>query len=518
MTDGNVGLITQLIFLSSGLFLGWSLGANDAANAFGTAVGSRMLRFSTAAFLCSAFVILGAVVAGAGAADGLGELGAVNALGGSFTVALAAAITITAMTQLGLPVSTTQAIVGVIVAWNFFSGSITDLGALGEIVLTWVACPILGGLFAAGLYRLLVALIRRTKPHLLVRDSYTRLGLIVVGTFGSYSLGANNIGNVMGVFVASIQFEPLTLASLTLSAQGQLFLLGGVAIAVGVYTYSRRVMMTVGNSLLPLSPLGALAVVAAQSLVLFIFSSTTLSEAIARLGLPPIPLVPVSSSQAVVGAAVGIGLLQGWRGVQQIRWRVLRDIALGWVATPVVAGVLGSVLLFVVQNVFDQPVYQPTYYVLSRSAIAHLSAQGFAPDWLRAFQNSSLLNQVIPRAVDFRAAVRATLPGDRPTLNLNPALAATEQTVLAAARIDRVLIDRDRFPHLQNLNLSPDQIRAVERLGGERFTHPWQFDAALAAADPEAWTVPATAPAKAHKRLDAQRERVRRWFQIPSSQ
>ena len=35
---------TIIIFLTGGLFLGWSLGANDAANVFGTAVGSRMVR------------------------------------------------------------------------------------------------------------------------------------------------------------------------------------------------------------------------------------------------------------------------------------------------------------------------------------------------------------------------------------------------------------------------------------------------------------------------------------------
>ena len=41
--------IAILIFLCSGLFLGWSLGANDASNVFGTAVASRMIRFATAA-------------------------------------------------------------------------------------------------------------------------------------------------------------------------------------------------------------------------------------------------------------------------------------------------------------------------------------------------------------------------------------------------------------------------------------------------------------------------------------
>ena len=67
--------IAVLIFLSSGLFLGWSLGANDASNVFGTAVASRMISFTTAAVVCSVFIVLGAVFSGAGAAHGLGALG-----------------------------------------------------------------------------------------------------------------------------------------------------------------------------------------------------------------------------------------------------------------------------------------------------------------------------------------------------------------------------------------------------------------------------------------------------------
>ncbi len=86
--------VAVLLFLSSGLFLGWSLGANDAANVFGTAVGTRMVRFGTAAVICSVFLILGAVISGSGAAHTLGKLGAVNALGGSFTAAGAAALAV----------------------------------------------------------------------------------------------------------------------------------------------------------------------------------------------------------------------------------------------------------------------------------------------------------------------------------------------------------------------------------------------------------------------------------------
>ena len=75
--------ISIIIFLLGGLFLGWSLGANDAANVFGTAVGTRMVRFKTAAIICSIFVILGAIISGAGTTETLGKLGAINALPGA---------------------------------------------------------------------------------------------------------------------------------------------------------------------------------------------------------------------------------------------------------------------------------------------------------------------------------------------------------------------------------------------------------------------------------------------------
>ena len=399
-----LNLITSLLFLSSGLFLGWSLGANDASNVFGSAVGSRMLRFSTAAWLCSLFVILGAVTAGAGASAGLGALGAVNALAGSFTTALAAALTVAFMTRAGLPVSSTQAVVGAIVGWNWFSGSITDTAQLSRIVATWVICPLLAASFAAVLYRLGVLWIRWRRPHLLRLDAGLRLGLILAGIFGSYSLGANNIANVMGVFVNASPFSRVSLgAGLSLSSTQQLFLLGGLAIAVGVFTYSRRVMTTVGASLMTLSPLGALVVVLANALVLFLFSSESLAVALSAMGLPPLPLVPVSSSQAVIGAVLGLGLLQGGRGLRQIRWGVLARIASGWVTTPLLAAVLGFVLLFVVQNVFGQQVVKPVAYQLTPPVLQRLQAAGVPVQRLQPQP------QPVADALHFRAQLRQQL-------------------------------------------------------------------------------------------------------------
>jgi phosphate/sulfate permease len=338
-----------ILFLTSGLFLGWSLGANDAANIFGSAVGSKMVSYRKAAIIASVFVILGAVIQGAGASDTLGKLGAVNAIGGSFTVALAAAITVYLMTKFGLPVSTTQAIVGAIIGWNLFTGNHTDSRTLTQIVSTWVSGPLIGAVFAILLYIILKAIKKNSSLHLIRFESYIRTGLIIVGAFGAYSLGANNIANVMGVFLPAFNLQNINLGLFSLSSSQQLFLLGGLAIAAGILTYSRKVMDTVGNNILELSSEAALVAVLAQALVLFIFSSSWLSTAFIKIGLPPIPMVPVSSSQVIIGCIIGIGL---YKGVRNINFRILGEISAGWVATPIFSGLLAFVSLFFIKNLF----------------------------------------------------------------------------------------------------------------------------------------------------------------------
>lgn len=347
-----------LPFLSSGLFLGWSLGANDAANVFGSAVGSKMIKFRTAAILCGLFVIIGSIASGAGTTETIGKLGAVDALAGAFAVAFAAAVAVFWMTRLKLPVSTSQAIVGGIIGWNLFSGNQTDITSLTKILSTWVICPIISAVFAAVFFLLYRKFINRAKIHLLTLDSTTRWGLISVGIFGSYALGANNIANVMGVFVPVAPFKDINLFGLfTIGNQEQLFFIGGLAIAAGVATYSRRVMDTVGGDLMRLSPQMALIVVLSHSLVLFLFSSQWLESLLHGRGLPAIPLVPVSSSQAIVGAIIGIGLVKGRR---TINYGTFGKIASGWVITPIIAAALAFISLFIVQNVFDQNVYAST--------------------------------------------------------------------------------------------------------------------------------------------------------------
>lgn len=464
-----------ILFLSSGLFMGWSLGANDAANVFGTAVGTRMVKFRTAALVCSVFIILGAVVSGAGAAHTLGRLGAVNALPGAFTVAMAAGLTTFWMTRLRIPVSTSQAVVGAIIGWNFYADTVTDTRALGSIVTTWVACPLLAAGVAAAVYVLLKRAILRRKPHLLELDATTRLCLLAAGAFGSYSLGANNIANVVGVFVPDNPFRELHVLGLTVTGAQQMFGLGGLAIAVGVFTYSERVMKTVGSGLLHLSPLAALVVVLAHSITLFLFASEGLEHFLASRGLPTFPLVPVSSSQAVVGAIIGIGLLKGGKG---IRYGALGEISLGWVTTPLVAGVTAFVMLFVVENVFDRHVYRDVSYRVDTAVIEKLADEGITDPGLHQLRDRTRVNSERLQ----RDLKRGT------KLDTREILAVIDHAQLGLWYVDPAVVARG----LDREWFTPGQIAAVRELSGRSYERRWRLRDDLAAASREWRPLPAT--------------------------
>ena len=451
-------------YLSSGLFLGWSLGANDASNVFGTAVGSRMIRFRTAAICCSVFVVLGAVISGAGASHTLGKLGAVNAMAGAFIVAFAAAMSVYLMALARYPVSTSQAIVGAIIGWNFFSGALTDVGSLTKIVATWVVCPMLSAVIAMILYKVVVFVINRLKIHMFKLDRMTRYGLLLAGVFGSYSLGANNIANVMGVFVPVSPFSDISIFGwFNLTSAQQLFFIGGVAIAVGVFTYSKRVMMTVGEGIMELSPVAAFVAVWSHSIVLFLFSSQGLESFLTRHGLPAIPLVPVSSSQAIVGAVIGMGLLKGG---QSIRWRTVGGITSGWVTTPIISALMSFICLFFLQNVFQQQTYRPVRYALTPAAVAHLSETGG-----QIGIPADLFGKEFPTAIRFKKALAKRMVLTPETLD----------RIMKAAEIDEMKVTGEAIARLNTDWFTREQIQAIQRLKGRRFTHKWQLDQALAA-------------------------------------
>ncbi len=293
--------------------MGWALGSNDAANVFGTAVASRMVRYRTAVILAAVFIMLGATLQGAGGIRTLSGLTAQNKTS-AFLVAIAAAVTVISMTRLKLPVSTSQAVIGAILGIGFvMDAEKVPWGKLIKVIVCWIGTPVGATVLAFILYPVLAWCLARLRLNFVARSRVLKAALIAGGCYGAYALGANNVANVTGVFYGKGLFGD--------NVQLLAFV-GGVSIALGVLTYSRGVMFTVGSRLVQLDAFSALVAVLAQAATVHIY---------AFVG------VPVSTSQAVVGAVLGIGL---FKGVKTINGRTLVNILLGWVSTPLIAGAI----------------------------------------------------------------------------------------------------------------------------------------------------------------------------------
>jgi PiT family inorganic phosphate transporter len=109
-------------------------------------------------------------------------------------------------------------------------------------------------------------------------------------------------------------------------------------------------MFTVGNDLMKLSPLSAFVVVLSHSIVLFLFASQGISSLLISLNLPSLPLVPVSSSQAIIGGVIGIGLLKGGK---EVKWSIAGKISIGWITLPLLTMLISISFLFILKNMFN---------------------------------------------------------------------------------------------------------------------------------------------------------------------
>ena len=303
--------------LLGGIFLGWSLGANDAANVFGAAVTSRMLKFRVAAILASSFVLIGAIVSGQAGIETLKGLTQFS-LEQAVISSIAAALTVAFMTLLGLPVSSNQAMVGAILGIGILNNQI-NLHGLLKVLTCWFLTPIGAAIVSVLCYVLLARPYNKISLNIFESDALLRTCLIIAGIYGAFALGANSTASVAAVFVGA---GLITSFSATL--------IGGGSIALGILTFSRPVMETVGNKLVRLDAFSAFIVSLSMAITINFYTF---------IG------VPVSTSQAVVGGVLGIGIV---KSVNTISKRTLINILIGWFLTPIAACLLALTLYFII--------------------------------------------------------------------------------------------------------------------------------------------------------------------------
>lgn len=314
--------LTIVLVLTS-LFIGWNIGANDAANCMGTSVGAGILNYKKAAILVGVFALLGAYLQGGNTIKtvGSGVIEPVSLTTVSVTAALlGAALLVTYSTYRGIPVSTTQAVIGAIAAIGLVSQVAVNWGLIGKMFGYWVLSPLVAVVLSYSTYRLIYVVFRRY--NLLLLQRYLYVLVLLSGIFLSYSLGANNVGNAMGL-VASKKILAPVLAGF----------LGGFFIAFGSISFGKRVMKTVGSGITEIDSRMAFAAQVGGGVTVYLLTAIS---------------IPTSTSHAIIGGIAGVGLV---KGVATINKKQINRILQGWFLTPLLSAVLAVIIFFILSSI-----------------------------------------------------------------------------------------------------------------------------------------------------------------------
>src|SRR5690606_26634862 len=160
------GLLILSIAILAGLYMAWTIGANDVANAMGTSVGSGALTLTAAIVIAGVFEFSGAILIGSSVTEtiskGIVDVSLFDASGpwgedgpkllalGMLCALLGSALWLHLATHFGLPVSTTHSIVGAVLGVGVVSLGIDGVngGTMGQIVGRWVVQRPLGWLLS----------------------------------------------------------------------------------------------------------------------------------------------------------------------------------------------------------------------------------------------------------------------------------------------------------------------------------------------------------------------------------
>jgi len=302
--------------------VGWSIGANDAANSLGTAVGSRVLNLKQAIVLIAIFGFLGAFLQGSYVTKTIGKgivpihlLDKNLALYLALVASFAACAWVVLATYWKMPISTSHSIVGAVAGVGLAIGAPVKWKVLLDIFICWVFTPIGAAVLGYIFYRIFKNIFYRILPRRYLRGTLATL-IIASGCYVAYSWGANDVANATGVIVGAGILSP------TVS-----IVIGGLAIVLGIVTWGYKVIETIGSEITQLLPIMAFSAQLASAINVHIYTVFG---------------IPVSTSHSIVGAIFGVGLV---RGLRVLNVRIMKDIIICWLATPFISGVMSFIII-----------------------------------------------------------------------------------------------------------------------------------------------------------------------------
>ncbi|GAP99150.1 inorganic phosphate transporter [Leptolyngbya sp. NIES-2104] len=397
----------MILILSSLLafYLAWNLGANDVANSMGTSVGSKAVTLKQALIIAGILEFTGAVLFGRNVSETLitgildpAQFTPQMLIIGMISVLVAAGIWLNVATLFGFPVSSSHATVGAIagVGSLAFGLDAVNWNAIELISITWIVTPFVSGLIAAMFYSTIkrfildqpnaIARLQQWIPwisavligifgvivfptiaesiqsaiHLSIQNISLILGVVAISTlsisafqnlqtvestiakfqvvsacFVAFAHGSNDVGNAIAPFAAIVSvLRSGTVQDFEIPIW--ILVLGGTGIVAGLAVLGGKVISTIGEGIISLQPSGGLCAELATATTILIAS---------RYGLP------VSTSHALVGGVVGVGLVQG---LKSVRMETIRAIVLTWLVTIPISAIFSGIVFLILRSIFIQ--------------------------------------------------------------------------------------------------------------------------------------------------------------------
>jgi PiT family inorganic phosphate transporter len=159
--------------------------------------------------------------------------------------------------------------------------------------------------------------------------------LMVITASGlAFAHGSNDVANAVGPLAAVVSTAESGIISGKASLPPWILLLGGIGIVIGLATYGRKVIATVGHKITHLTPSRGFAAELGASMTIVVASSTGM---------------PISTTHTLVGAVLGVGLA---RGLSAINLSVVRGIFASWVVTIPAGAILSIIFFFILKAIF----------------------------------------------------------------------------------------------------------------------------------------------------------------------
>jgi PiT family inorganic phosphate transporter len=157
--------------------------------------------------------------------------------------------------------------------------------------------------------------------------------MVITACGMAFAHGSNDVANAIGPLAAVISVAHTGVIASKAGLPFWVLMLGGGGIVVGLATYGRHVIATVGQKITQLTPSRGFAAELAAATTIVIASGTGM---------------PISTTHTLVGAVLGVGIA---RGIEAIDLRVVARILVSWVVTIPAGAFLAIIFFFIFKTI-----------------------------------------------------------------------------------------------------------------------------------------------------------------------